>query len=153
MNQEVGIQGLYQNHSGSNDKSGYLGALGWDAAMMLDGIDPRALGLAFDTRHLVKDTGSSWRTAVAVCKPHIRSIYVKDGIWLGVRGDEYKDVPLDTGFVNEQVFDTIRRGLPPMPLCIHMEHMGYRVFERHEIPGAIAAHQKDIAALRRWMQD
>jgi sugar phosphate isomerase/epimerase len=152
MNQEIGIQGLYQNHSGANRTRGYLGALGWDVAMMLDGIDPDALGIALDTRHLVKDTGSSWRVAARVCRPHVRSIYVKDGIWYGPRGDQYKDVPLDTGFVNQEVFRYLRDGLPPMPLCIHMEHMGYRVFEKHEIPGAIKAHQADIAALRRWMQ-
>ncbi len=134
-----------------NRGRGYLGALGWDAAMMLDGIDPDSLGIALDTRHLRKDTGSSWQTAVAVCKPHIRSIYVKDGIWKGQRGDEYQDVALDTGFVNKSIFNHIRRGLPPMQLCIHMEWLGYRVFKKHEIPAAIQAHQKDIGALRRWM--
>ena len=36
MNKAIGIQGLYQNHSGGR----YLGALAWDAAYMLDGIDP-----------------------------------------------------------------------------------------------------------------
>lgn len=153
LNQEIGIQGLYQNHSGGNRSNGrgYLGALGWDAAMMLEGIEPTAMGLAFDTRHLRKDTGASWETAVAVCKPHIRSIYVKDGMWFGERGDEYKDVALDTGFVNETVFQTMRAGLPPMPLCIHMEWLGYRVFEKHEIPSAIEAHQHDIAVLRSWL--
>ncbi len=151
LNAEVGIQGLYQNHSGSSAAQGYLGALGWDAAMMLEGIDPKSLGLAFDTRHLCKDTGSSWHTAVAVCKPHIRSIYVKDGIWLGPRGDQYKDVPLDTGFVNKTVFNEIRSGLEPMPLCIHMEWLGYRVFKKHEIPSAVEAHQKDITALKQWL--
>lgn len=151
LNAEVGIQGLYQNHSGSSKAQGYLGALGWDAAMMLEGVDPRALGLAFDTRHLCKDTGSSWHTAVAVCKPHIRSIYVKDGTWTGPRGDQYKDVPLDTGFVNKAVFDELRSGLEPMPLCIHMEWLGYRVFKKHEIPSAVEAHQRDIAALKKWL--
>ncbi len=151
LNREIGIHGLYQNHSGSSKTKGYLGALGWDVAMMLEGIDPDDLGLAFDTRHLRKDTGSSWFTAVAVCKPHIRSIYLKDGLWTGKRSDEYKDVPLDTGFVNRQVFDTMRSGLPPMPLCIHMEWLGYRVFEKHEIPAVIEAHQRDIATLRQWL--
>lgn len=151
LNAEVGIQGLYQNHSGSSAAQGYLGALGWDVALMLEGIDPKALGLAFDTRHLCKDTGSSWHTAVAVCKPHIRSIYVKDGTWQGPRGDQYKDVPLDTGFVNKAVFDELRKGLEPMPLCIHMEWLGYRVFKKPEIPSAIEAHQKDIAALKKWL--
>ena len=151
LNQEVGLQGLYQNHSGANRERGFLGALGWDAAMMLDGIDPDALGIAIDTRHLRMDAGSSWRTALAVCKPHVRSIYIKDGVWKGERGDEYKDVPLDTGFVNKSIFDAIRSGLKPMPLCIHMEWLGYRVFKKDEIPQAIEAHQRDLSVLRRWM--
>ncbi|MBM4092158.1 MAG: TIM barrel protein, partial [Planctomycetes bacterium] len=108
LNLQVGIQGLYQNHSSSGRARGYVGALGWDAVMLLDGVDPHAIGLAVDTRHLRQDTGSSWRTAVMACKPHIRSIYVKDGLWHGPRGDQYKDVPLDTGFVNQDVFHYIR---------------------------------------------
>lgn len=147
LNQEIGIQGLYQNHSGER----FLGGLVWDAATLLDGIDPHALGLALDTRHLIKDTGSSWKTALAACKPHIRSIYVKDGLWFGPRGDQYKDVPLDTGFVNAGVFREIRRGLPPLPLCLQMEWLGYRVFVKHEIPTAIAGYQRDLATLRRWL--
>ncbi len=151
LNKEMGIQGLYQNHSGSSPAQGYLGALGWDLALMLEDIDPAQLGIAFDTRHLRMDTGSSWHTALAACRPHIRSIYCKDGLWFGDRGDQYKDVPLDTGFVNQKVFDAIRQGLPPVPLCIHMEWLGYRVFPKSEIPDAIAAHQRDVATLRRWV--
>jgi sugar phosphate isomerase/epimerase len=152
LNADVGIQGLYQNHSGSSPKQGYLGALGWDAALMLEGIEPKALGLAFDTRHLIKDTGSSWHTALAACKPHIRSIFLKDGTWTGPRGDEYKNVPIDSGFVNRGIFDAIRNGLESMPLCIHMEWLGYRVFKKEEIPTAIEGYQKDVATLRSWMK-
>lgn len=147
LNRSVGIQGLYQNHSGGR----YLGGLAWDAAMMLDGVDPDALGLALDTRHLLKDTGSSWKTAVAVCKPHIRSIYVKDGMWLGERGDQYKDVALDTGFVNAGVFNELRKGIRPVPMSIHMEWLGYRVFTKQETPAAVEACRKDLTALRRWI--
>jgi len=147
LNKTLGLQGLYQNHAGA----GYLGALAWDLATMLKGINPNDLGVACDLRHLRAETGQSWKTAVQVLKSHIRSIYLKDAIWTGPRGDQLKDVPLDTGFVNESMFETVREGLPPIPLCIHMEHMGYRVFEKHEIPGAIRAHQADIAALRRWL--
>ena len=148
MNRSFGIQGLYQNHSGAR----YLGALGWDAAYMLDGIDADALGVALDLRHLRADTGTSWKTMVNVLKPHIRSIYIKDAKWAGARTDRLKDVPVDTGFVTDEIFETVRKGLEPMPLCLHMEHMGYRIFERHEIPGAIEAHRKDIAAIKRWLR-
>ncbi len=149
MNREIGIQGLYQNHAGKR----YLGALGWDAAYMLEDVDPDALGVALDLRHMRADSGTSWQTMVTVLKPHIRSIYFKDGRWRGPRTDRLHDVPVDTGFVTETVFDFVREGLAPMPLCLHMEHMGYRVFEKSEIPGAIEAHRKDIAAIRRWLND
>ena len=148
LNKEIGIQGLYQNHSGAH----FLGALAWDAAYMLEGIDPDSLGVALDLRHLRTDTGLSWKTAVRVLKPHIRSIYVKDAIWSGPRCDQLKNAPLDTGFVTDEIFEFVRKGLEPMPLSIHMEYLGYRVFEKHEIPQAIEAHQHDIKALRRWLQ-
>ncbi|MCA9192138.1 MAG: hypothetical protein KDB03_10260 [Planctomycetales bacterium] len=151
LNRQLGLQGLYQNHSGGSAKQGYVGALGVDVPMLLDGIEPKLFGLAFDTRHLRKDTGSSWQTSVAACKPHIRSIYVKDGIWEGPRGDQYRDVPLDTGFVNQGVFDTMRAGLEPMPLSIHMEWLGYRRFKRDEIQSAIDANRRDTQTLRKWI--
>ncbi len=147
MNAEFGIQGLYQNHSGAR----YLGALGWDVASMLEGISPDHLGVALDLRHMRADTGTSWKTMVRVLKSHIRSIYIKDAMWSGARTDRLKDVPVDRGFVTEEVFEFVRDGLKPMPLCLHMEHMGYRVFETHEIPAAVEAHRKDIAAIHRWM--
>ena len=148
LNAEIGIQGLYQNHSGAR----YLGALGWDAAYMLDGIPADHLGVALDLRHLRADSGRSWKTMVRVLKSHIRSIYIKDAKWSGTRSDRLQDVPVDQGFVNDEMFEFVREGLSPMPLCLHMEHMGYRVFEKHEIPGAIAAHRKDIAAIQRWLK-
>ena len=147
MNAEFGIQGLYQNHSGAR----YLGALGWDTAFMLDGIPPDHIGVALDLRHMRADTGTSWKTMVNVLKPHVRSIYIKDAIWSGPRTDRLKDVPVDSGFVNDDVFEFAREGLKPVPLCLHMEHMGYRIFEKHEIPAAIEAHRKDIAAIHSWM--
>lgn len=148
MNREYGIQGLYQNHAGAR----YLGALGWDTAMMLEGIDADDLGVALDLRHLKADSGSSWKTMAQALKPSIRSIYVKDGRWIGERGNKLKNVPLDTGFVTQDVFDYVKDGLDPMPLCLHVEHLGYRVFEKHEIPGAIRGHQKDLDVLKHWMQ-
>lgn len=152
LNAEIGIQGLYQNHSAGGDRNRvYLGALGWDAAWILKNIPPEHLGVAMDTRHLKQETGTSWRSAVIACKPHIRSIYLKDGVWEGERSERVRGVPLDEGFVDLSVFNFIRAGLEPMPLCLHMEWLGYRIFPKSEIPDAIQAHRKDIATIRRWL--
>ncbi len=47
LNAEVGIQGLYQNHSGSSDKQGYLGALGWGRSDDAGGYRPKSFRSGF----------------------------------------------------------------------------------------------------------
>ncbi len=146
-NESIGIQGIYQTHSGGRN----FGNLGWDLATLLEGINPNHIGVALDTRHLIKTSGTAWRTVVGLLKSHIRSVYVKDGRWFGERGDQFKDVPLDEGFVNQGIFDYIMEDLPQMPICLHMEWMGYRAFEKHEMPEVIKAHQRDLKVLNRWL--
>lgn len=145
VNRELGLQGLYQNHVGAQ----YLGALGWDAAELFDGTNPATVGIALEPRHLRANTGTSWKTAVSLLKPHIRSIYVKDAMWTGPRGNVLRDVPLETGFATRDVFEFVRRGVPPMPVCLHVEHLGYRAFEKHQIPAVVRAHPADLAVLRK----
>ncbi len=40
-----------------------------------------------------------------------------------------------------------------MPLSIHMEYLGYRVFEKPEMPAAIQAQQHDIQVLHKWLAE
>lgn len=150
LNAEIGIQGLYQNHAGGGRRA-YVGSLGWDAAMLVQDVPPQHVALAIDTRHLRRDTGSSWRTALAICKPHLGAIYVKDGRWVGERNERYDDVPLGTGAVTKDTFDAIQKGLPPVPICLHVEWIGYRRFEQHEMSTAIEAHRRDVRTLRAWL--
>ena len=147
LNNEVGILGVYQNHAGAK----YLGSLAWDLAYILNDVNPDALGVALDLRHLRADTGTSWKTAVAALKPHIRAIFVKDALWTGPRTDVVHNVPLGQGFATKEVFDFVRQGLSPMPLSIHMEHMAHGILEPSEIPEGIKAYQNDVAVLRSWL--
>jgi hypothetical protein len=150
LNQQLGIQGLYQNHAGID----YAGALGWDAAMMLDGIDPSFLGMALDLRHLRIEAGLAWKQSASAVLPHVRSIYLKDAMWQGPRGNQPREVPLDQGIVTKEVFDFVRAAAPsPLPMCLHIEHIGYRRFEPNEIDTVIAATRGDVATLRRWLSD
>ncbi len=50
-------------------------------------------------------------------------------------------------------FKFLRHGLKPMPLSIHMEYLGYRVFEKPEMPAAIQAQQHDIQVLHKWLAE
>ncbi|MBK1828037.1 TIM barrel protein [Haloferula rosea] len=146
LNESLGVHGLYQIHSGAV----FVGALVWDIVGMLEGIDPDALGLAYDLRHTKNDTGSAWKQAAAVAKPHIRSLYVKDARWEGKRSDKRINVPLDTGFVTREVFDHTSRGLKPMPLSLHMEWGNHQIYPADSAAEAWAMIGQDMKVLRAW---
>jgi len=147
LNKEIGIQGLYQQHSGAR----LLGGLCWDLALLMEGIDPKHLGIAFDLRHSRNDSGLSWRAALQVCRKHIQSIYVKDSLWGGERSDKLKNVPLDTGLVNQKIFDAAREGLPSMPLSLHMEWGKSNIYPKDQVMDAFKNVERDLKTLKSWL--
>lgn len=147
MNEELGVQSLYQIHSGYK----YAGAMSWDAAMMFDGIDPDHAAIAYDLRHFRTDSGLSWKTALATVKKHIRSIYVKDAVWEGERSNKLKNVPLDTGFVDKETFDAVRKGHEAMPLSLHMEWGKTQLYPKEEVMEAVKFIERDVKTLKTWL--
>ena len=146
-NKEIGIQSLYQIHSGYK----YAGAMSWDAALMFDGIDPDHAAIAYDLRHFRADSGLSWKTALATVKKHIRSIYVKDAVWEGERSNQLKNVPLDTGFVDKKTFDAVRKGHGPMPLSLHMEWGKTQLYPKEDVMEAVGFVARDVKTLKSWL--
>jgi sugar phosphate isomerase/epimerase len=147
MNKEIGVQSLYQIHSGSK----LAGSLSWDAAMMFEGIDPNHAAVAFDLRHVRMDTGISFELALANLRPHIRSIYVKDARWEGERSNKWKSVPLDTGFVDQATFNQVRKGLGAMPLSLHMEWGKTSLYPKDEAMEAMELIARDAKTLKSWL--
>ncbi len=146
MNAEVGIHGVYQIHSGWH----LAGALIWDAAIMFEGIDPDQIGLAYDLRHSKTDTGLSWKLAAQLAQKHTRALYIKDAKWGGERSNKLVNVPLDTGFVDQKMFDHVRKGLPPMPLSLHMEWGKHQIYPAESARDAWKFIERDIAVLKKW---
>ncbi|MEP4077061.1 sugar phosphate isomerase/epimerase family protein [Haloferula sp.] len=146
LNEKLGMQGLYQIHSGPS----FVGSLVWDLVGMLKGVNPDALGIAYDLRHTRNDTGSSWKQAAAVAKDHVRSLYIKDAKWSGERSDKRVNVPLDTGFVNQEIFDHVRKDLQPMPLSLHMEWGKHSVYPEKTASEAWPLIQQDMEVLKKW---
>jgi len=146
LNDSLGMQGIYQLHSGDS----FVGSLVWDIVGMLKGVDPDALGLAYDLRHTRNDTGSSWKQAAAIAKQHIRSIYFKDAKWDGERTNQRLNVPLDAGFVSQDIFDYVRKGLKPMPLSLHMEWGKHQIYPKESAREAWPLIRKDMEVLKKW---
>jgi sugar phosphate isomerase/epimerase len=144
-NREIGITGMFQNHSG-NER---FGAAVWDVAMVLEDLDPEFLGLQFDVRHAVTDGGLMWPTSFRLVRPYIRSIILKDFKWAVVEGEwKLVNTPLGQGMVDFPRYVRLlaEAGLD-VPVSLHCEY---------ELGGANKGHREltipeseVLAAIRR----
>lgn len=147
FNKEIGMQAIYQLHSGAK----LLGGMSWDLALLLKDIDPKEIGIGYDLRHFRMDSGLSWRAALQVARKHIQAIYVKDAIWSGERTNKGKNVPLDTGFVDRETFDAVRQGQEPMPISLHMEWGTSAIYPKDKVMEAVANVARDAKTLKSWL--
>jgi len=112
MNRDLGITGVYQNHAGPN----YVGGPVWDLAMLLDGIDPKHLGIAFDIRHAKAEGVTAWETNWRICNPHIRCAYVKDFDFVKGRP---QNKPIGEGIVGDGFYMVLKQAGFNGPVSIH----------------------------------
>ena len=119
-NEELGITGMYQNHSGA----GRLGAAIWDLYLVLRDLDPDHLGCQFDIRHAVTDGGLMWPDSVRMIQPYIRSIIFKDFRW-GVVDGKWRVVstPIGQGMVDfDRYFGLLQDAGIDAPVSLHLEY-------------------------------
>jgi L-ribulose-5-phosphate 3-epimerase len=120
LNEKLGIQGGYQNHSGMQ-----VGAPVWDLYELLKNVDPKYLGAQYDIRHAVTEGGYSWMLGMKRIEPWIRTICIKDFIWgKDAKGAwSHQNVPLGEGIVN---FDQFLKEYATLnvqaPVSVHFEY-------------------------------
>jgi sugar phosphate isomerase/epimerase len=144
MNHDFGIQGLYQNHSGST----YCGAAIWDLRIALDGIPSDDLGIAYDIRHATAEGGTSWPATFNMIQPQIRTVYVKDFVWGD--GPQPINVPLGDGRVDPKFFSLLKTSGFSGPISLHEEYLDHR--DPKLVPEHLAAIGKDLAKLKAWLK-
>lgn len=144
LNKSIGIQGLYQNHAGSD----YVGAAIWDLDQLLDDVDPRYFGVALDTRHLLVESGRAWPTALRLIGPRIASLYVKSFRWDRERTIE---TPLRDGIVNQAVIDQILAQRTPPTACIHVEYPKLQPTPFAQRATTVDLFRDDARVLRGWL--
>lgn len=150
-NREIGITGLYQNHSGDER----FGAAVWDAVLVLKDLDPDFLGMQFDVRHAVTDGGLMWPTSFRLARPHIRSLIFKDFRWAVVEGRwQLVNTPMGQGMVDwPRYFRMLKDAGMSYPVSLHCEYdLGGANKGRREltIPGSevLAAIKRDVVTTR-----
>lgn len=147
---EIGFQWVYQTHAGAQ----YVGAGCWDLDTMLEGVDPKHFGVAFDTRHVMVEQGLAWPTAIQLLAPKIVALCVKSFQW---EGDNATMVPLDQGRVKKDIVTkVIAAAGGPIPICIHNEYFKGAAGKLAAVPfdqraGIVEAFRSDAKVLRKWL--
>ena len=142
LNEQLGIHGGYQNHSGLS-----LGAPIWDLLLVLEEVGSPWLGCQYDIRHAVVEGAFSWVRDLEVIAPFIDTLVAKDFAW-GPREEGLRvlDVPLGTGLVPlaEYVAELRRLGVSA-PFSMHFEYPHPEAGRRE---WAVRQYGEDRAALR-----
>ncbi len=147
LNRELGITGLYQNHAGKK----YIGATIIDMVLLLEKISGNEINLALDLRHLRAESGLSWPTLARLAKPHVGCLYIKDARWRGPKSQQLENVPLGSGFVDRDMFESVRKQCPSVPISLHVEYHGGKPLVYTELRQAIDSYRTDTQLLRQWM--
>jgi sugar phosphate isomerase/epimerase len=141
MNRELGIAGVYQNHSGAYA----VGATIWDLHELFRDYSTDEFGIAFDIRHATVEAGLSWPVLFNVATPHLGAVYVKDFVW---RGTKPQNVPLGSGRIDKRFFTQLRKTDFAGPISLHVEYL-----PKAGVPENLAAMKNDLATLKNWLAE
>lgn len=149
-NREIGITGMYQNHSGERRLSAAI----WDLYLVLRDLDPDYLGCQFDIRHTVVEGGLKWPDSYRLLRPYIRSICLKDFRWGEVDGKwRVVNTPIGEGMVDfARYLGMLQDDKIDVPVSLHLEYdLGGAEKGSREpdisVEEVQAAIRQDIAAL------
>jgi L-ribulose-5-phosphate 3-epimerase len=121
LNENLGLHGAYQNHSGS-----HVGSYIPDIVYLLDGLNPRWSGCQFDIRHATVEGGRAWPMGVEWLKDYLSTIVIKDFIWaVSPKTGKYSvlNTPLGEGMVDFVSYFKLLRKLGVHPtVSMHAEY-------------------------------
>jgi sugar phosphate isomerase/epimerase len=119
LNDELGISGSYQNHSGH-----YFGAPIWDLNEALHGVASDQMGCQYDIMHATVEGGKNWEIGFRLIKDHINTLVVKDFKWARVDGIwKTVNVPLGEGMIDFVKYLTLLKKFKvDVPMSLHCEY-------------------------------
>lgn len=154
MNRQYTIHGAYQNHAGT-----HVGAGVWDLWYIIKDLDPAWMGMQYDIKHATQEGGESWPLDVKLMHPYIKTIDVKDFIWVKKDGKwQIQNVPLGEGMVDfPEFFSLVKQYDIIGPICLHLEYplggaeSGARklTIDRKAVEEAM---QKDLETLKGYLK-
>ena len=141
MNEEIGIQAVYQNHSGSR----YVGAPVWDMMHLVRQYDPRYVAMAFDIGHARVEGNTAWPIQWNLVQSHLGSVYIKD--FTG-NGGKPAWCSITEGELPDEFFTWLKASDYSGPISLHVEYLhGLKGDEM--VKKNLAAMKRDLAYLKK----
>lgn len=142
LNRELGLQAGFQNHSGSN----YVGAPVWDLWTVLQGIEPRDVGVCFDIGHATVEGGTAWPLHARLMADRLTTVMVKDFTWRRTaKGWEPQWTLLGEGMISRDFFAWLKTTAFAGPIVQHHE------YDHGAGAPMVANMKKDLQVLREWL--
>lgn len=142
LNRELGLQAIYQNHSGRD----YVGAPLWDLVELFKTHDPKHLAIAFDVGHATLEGTHTHVLQGNLVRPHLGSIYVKS---FRREGNKIEWCGLSQGVVEGQWVRALVEADVTVPVNMHEEYIDHR--DPKLVPEHLKAMRKDMATLKEWL--
>jgi sugar phosphate isomerase/epimerase len=145
LNKELGMQAIYQNHSGSN----YVGAPLWDLHELFKEHNPKHLAVGLDMAHVTAEGTRSWPIQANLVRAHIGALgalYVKSFCW---ENNKRKNCPLDEGIVDPKYPRQLIKSGFTGPINLHEEYINHR--DPKLVLQHVEAIRKDVATLKGWL--
>ncbi|HYF36782.1 MAG TPA: TIM barrel protein [Prosthecobacter sp.] len=141
---EVGIQPLFQNHSGKD----YVAAPIWDMYSMMREYPVERFGFAFDILHATVEGGLSWPIDSALVADHYGAVYFKDFKWLGRK---IETCPLGEGQVSPDFAKQLLKRNYGGPISLHVEYLKGNPKDPAVLKDFREHHATDVKTLKSWM--
>ncbi|MCB1227031.1 MAG: TIM barrel protein [Verrucomicrobiales bacterium] len=141
---EIGIQPLYQNHSGA----AYAGAALWDVDDLMREFPESEAAFAFDIRHATVEGGLAWPQHAALARQRMGAVYFKDFQW---EGRKPINCPLGEGQVSPDFAKRLVKDGYSGPISLHLEYLTGDPRDAAVLESFETAHTRDFAVLKGWL--
>jgi sugar phosphate isomerase/epimerase len=122
LNAKYQASAMYHTHSGA----GLVGASIWDLHAILNGFDPRLVGVNYDIGHATIEGGlGGWIESFRITGDYLRGVAVKDFLWEKDAAGHWQAAwkPLGEGMVRFPQFFAMLRGTRfEGPMQLHFEY-------------------------------
>ena len=143
LSREIGIQPLYQNHSGKD----YLGAPVWDVFSLMQDYPAKDWAFAFDIYHATVEGSKSWPLELNLVRERIGAAYFKNFKW----GEKQAEAcPLGEGVVGKDYVTALKKLGYSGVVSLHVEYLKGSVKDPGYLEQAVAATKRDFAVLKEW---